>query len=76
MEHEIRETLRAMTAGRTTLLISHRLSTVAMADRIAVLDKGRVAEEGTHAELIDRGGVYADLFERQSRSYREPDGGE
>jgi ATP-binding cassette subfamily B protein len=51
--------------GRTTILISHRVSTVRNADRIAVLVAGRIAELGTHEELIERNGYYADLYEKQ-----------
>ena len=51
--------------GRTTILISHRVSTVRHADRIYVIEYGRVAEEGSHAELIGRGGYYADLYQKQ-----------
>jgi ATP-binding cassette subfamily B protein len=51
--------------GRTTLVIAHRLATVLKADRIAVMDAGKVVEEGTHSELIARGGVYARLAELQ-----------
>jgi ATP-binding cassette subfamily B multidrug efflux pump len=51
--------------GRTTILISHRVSTVRNADRIYVIEYGRVAEEGSHAELIGQGGYYADLYQKQ-----------
>jgi ATP-binding cassette subfamily B protein len=51
--------------ARTTLLISHRISTVRNADFIAVLDQGRIVEQGTHAELIGQGGLYANLYEKQ-----------
>jgi ABC-type multidrug transport system fused ATPase/permease subunit len=51
--------------GRTTVIISHRISAVRDADRILVLDHGRVVEEGTHAELIAKGGVYNQLHEEQ-----------
>ena len=57
-------------AGRVTLLISHRFSTVRMADAIAVLDKGRLKEFGTHHALIAKGGLYAELFDLQARAYR------
>ena len=57
-------------AGTVTVLVSHRFSTVRMADRIAVLDHGRILEEGTHAELTARRGLYAELYELQARSYR------
>ncbi|WP_327674838.1 ABC transporter ATP-binding protein [Kitasatospora sp. NBC_00458] len=64
----------AARAGRqrstVTLLVSHRFSTVGMADLIIVLDGGKVREQGSHRELMDRGGLYAELFELQSRGYR------
>jgi ATP-binding cassette subfamily B protein len=51
--------------GRTTLVIAHRLATVQKADRIFVMDEGRIVEAGTHAELVRRGGIYARLAELQ-----------
>jgi ATP-binding cassette subfamily B protein len=63
---ELRQNLR----GRTGIVISHRFSTVRVADRIAVLAGGRVAELGTHNELIAAGGTYARLFELQAAGYR------
>jgi ABC-type multidrug transport system fused ATPase/permease subunit len=68
-EHAVFERFRALTKGRTTFLISHRFPTVRMADRILVLDGGRVVEEGTHASLVAEGGRYAQLFSLQARGY-------
>jgi ATP-binding cassette subfamily B protein len=56
--------------GKTAVLITHRFSTVRFADRIVVLDDGRVTEEGTHAELLELGGLYARMFEAQAQGYR------
>ncbi|HEX4311520.1 MAG TPA: ABC transporter ATP-binding protein [Acidobacteriaceae bacterium] len=64
-EERILEELRTVMAGRTTILISHRISTVRHADRIAVLVRGRIAELGTHDELLERNGYYAGLFQKQ-----------
>ncbi len=64
-EECILEDLRGVMAGRTTILISHRISTVRHADRIAVLVRGRIAELGTHEELLERNGYYAGLFQKQ-----------
>ena len=69
-EHEVFNRFRQLAAGRSTILISHRLSTVRMADRIYVLEDGRIAESGRHDELIRRGQAYARLFETQAQSYR------
>ena len=57
-------------AGRMAVLISHRFSTVRMADRILVLADGRIEEQGTHSELLAVGGTYAELFELQAAGYR------
>jgi ATP-binding cassette subfamily B protein len=64
-EERILTALQEIMHGRTTILISHRVSTVRNADRIVVIEYGRVAEEGTHSELIGRGGYYADLYQKQ-----------
>ena len=54
-------------AGRTSIVIAHRLATVRRADRIVVLESGRIVEEGTHSDLLDRGGVYARHYDLQFR---------
>ncbi len=64
-EQEILRTLRKVSEHRTTLAIAHRLSTIADADRILVLDQGKLAESGKHAELLSAGGLYADMWARQ-----------
>ena len=65
-EQAIQDTLDRVARNRTTIVIAHRLSTVVGADQIIVLDEGRVAERGTHDELLARGGLYADLWVRQA----------
>jgi ATP-binding cassette subfamily B protein len=69
-EHRVFERFRALTRGRTAILISHRFPTVRMADRVIVLELGRVVEQGTHDELVAAHGRYARLFELQARGYR------
>ena len=64
-EREIQGELRQIEAGRTAIVIAHRLSTVIDADRIVVLDHGRIAEEGTHEALLALGGRYARMWSRQ-----------
>jgi len=59
-----------LTEGKSALLISHRFSTVRMADRIVVLENGRIAEQGSHRQLVALGGRYAAMFELQASSYR------
>ena len=69
-EFEVFQRFRELSRGRTALIISHRFSTVRMADRILVLECGRVLESGTHADLQALGGRYAELFELQAAGYR------
>ncbi len=69
-EYRLFQHFRDLIAGKTALLISHRLSTVRMADLVLVLDGGRIVEAGSHAELMARGGHYASLYEMQAGRYR------
>jgi ATP-binding cassette, subfamily B, heavy metal transporter len=70
-EQEILATLNRVSTGRTSLSIAHRLSTIADADRILVLDQGSLAEQGTHAELLRMGGLYAEMWARQAEAAEE-----
>jgi ATP-binding cassette subfamily B protein len=69
-EHEVFQRFAELTHGKMALLISHRFSTVKMADRILVLEAGQIAEEGDHEQLLLRRGRYAEMFELQAASYR------
>ena len=69
-EFEVFQRFAELTRGKMAVLISHRFSTVRMADRILVLDRGRIVEEGSHEELLAKGGRYAELFELQAAGYR------
>jgi ATP-binding cassette, subfamily B, bacterial len=69
-EYEVFQRFAELTAGKMALFISHRFSTVRMADRIVVLENGSIAEEGTHEQLTRMGGRYAEMFELQAASYR------
>ena len=69
VEAAIQESLTALMAHKTVIAIAHRLSTIARMDRLIVMDRGRVVETGTHGELLARGGLYADLWHRQSGGF-------
>ncbi len=73
VEASIQDTLYGMMEGKTVIAIAHRLSTIAQMDRILVLDNGRIAEEGTHADLLSSGGLYAGFWERQSGGFLKTD---
>jgi ATP-binding cassette, subfamily B, bacterial len=69
-EHEVFQRFAELTQGKMSVLISHRFSTVRMADKILVLENGRIAEQGGHEELVRNGGRYAEMFELQAANYR------
>lgn len=70
-ERRVRDALSEATAAKATIIIAHRLSSLMHADQIVVLDQGQVSERGTHAQLVAAGGIYADLYELQTRSDAE-----
>jgi ATP-binding cassette subfamily B protein len=72
-EQEIQQNLREVSADRTTLVIAHRLSTVVEADEILVLDAGRIVERGTHRDLLQQAGLYADMWARQQEAAERQD---
>ena len=79
VEAAIQESLDTMMEGKTVIAIAHRLSTIAAMDRLIVLDKGRIVEEGNHAELLAKGGLYASLWAHQSGGFlnvKEPEAGQ
>jgi len=69
VEAAIQESLHALMDGKTVIAIAHRLSTIAAMDRLIVVDDGRIVEDGTHAQLLVRGGIYAGLWARQSGGF-------
>lgn len=69
VEHAITESLNSMMTGKTVIAIAHRLSTIAALDRLVVMDKGRIIEQGSHEELLAKNGIYAGLWERQSGGF-------
>jgi ATP-binding cassette subfamily B protein len=69
-EYQVYQRFVELTAGKMAVLISHRFSTVRMADRILVLERGRIAEQGSHRHLVNLGGKYSELFELQAQGYR------
>jgi ATP-binding cassette subfamily B multidrug efflux pump len=73
VEAAIQSQLQLLMRGKTVIAIAHRLSTIAMMDRLVVLDKGKVVETGTHAQLVDTGGIYSQLWHRQSGGFLEVD---
>ena len=70
-EERIREAMESVMKGRTTFVIAHRLSTLFKADEILVLDEGRIAERGTHASLLEHGGMYRRIYDLQLRPQEE-----
>ena len=69
VEAAIQQSLDKMMDGKTVIAIAHRLSTIAAMDRLIVLDKGRIVEEGTHTQLLEKGGLYAKLWAHQSGGF-------
>jgi len=69
VEAAIQEQLHELMRGKTVIAIAHRLSTIAALDRLVVMDDGRIVEEGTHRELLEQGGIYASLWQRQSGGF-------
>ncbi len=76
VEAAIQEQLVNLMKGKTVIAIAHRLSTIAAMDRLIIMDEGRIVEQGTHAELLRRGGLYAELWARQSGGFLAQDAAE
>jgi ATP-binding cassette subfamily B protein len=62
VEHGIHEALKTLMHGRTTLIVAHRLSTISLADRVVLLEQGRIVADGTHAELLESSPLYAEVL--------------
>ncbi len=73
VEAAIQEQFRALMEGKTVLAIAHRLSTIAAMDRLVIMDGGQIIEQGTHSQLLEKGGLYASLWERQSGGFLSAD---
>jgi ATP-binding cassette subfamily B multidrug efflux pump len=69
VEAAIQQSLYTLMEGKTVVAIAHRLSTIAALDRLVVMDAGRIVEQGTHAELLAKGGIYARLWSHQSGGF-------
>jgi len=69
IEAAIQENLARLMEGKTVIAVAHRLSTIAALDRLVVLDRGRIVEEGSHGELVAAGGLYASLWARQAGGF-------
>jgi ATP-binding cassette subfamily B multidrug efflux pump len=75
VEQAIQENLYALMEGKTVIAVAHRLSTIAAMDRLVIMDKGHIVEEGSHKELLAKGGLYAALWQRQSGGFLIEDEG-
>jgi ATP-binding cassette subfamily B protein len=73
-ESKLYERYKDLSAGKTSIYISHRLASTRFCDRILLIDNKRIAEQGTHKQLMGLGGKYAELFEIQSKYYKEAEG--
>jgi ATP-binding cassette subfamily B multidrug efflux pump len=76
VEAAIQASLYRLMEGKTVVAIAHRLSTIAAMDRLIVLDQGRIVEQGSHAELLDQGGLYARLWAHQSGGFLGEEAGD
>ncbi|MDX2309033.1 MAG: ABC transporter ATP-binding protein, partial [Hyphomicrobium sp.] len=76
VEAAIQSSLTELMTGKTVIAIAHRLSTIAAMDRLVIMEQGRIVEEGTHDQLIANGGIYAELWGRQSGGFLAKDAAE